>query len=289
MANLYGMDFQGGDGGMGGGMMGGGGGGDFPPASPSGENRRKPTEEQTLVPVTVKMLLAAASSNNTLEDGRSPHQFKIVAAVREVTKTSTAYNYTVEDGTGCIDVKDWADENNLAVSQMREEAATEHQYIRIIGQLKEYEGNVHMQAYSVRKVSTGNELTHHFLEVVNEAEKYKQGGQIVGSPSMGMGMAMNFNPGMGGNMNMQTSSTPIGMNDGTGGGAGGDGLQSDIITFLRSANDANVGRSILDFIQENQSKYNEGDIRQKFDYLSNEGMIFSTIDEHHYSGSIEDC
>lgn len=276
MANRFGMDYSQNDG-------GGGGGGDFTPGSPSGENRRKPTDEQTLIPVTIKMLLTAATSNNTLEDGREPHYYKIVAAVREVTKSSTAYNYTVEDGTGCIDVKDWVDENNLAMSQMRDEAAVEHQYIRIIGQMKEYEGNIHLQAYSVKKISSGNEFTHHFLEVVHEAEKAKRAGQIVGSPSMGMGN-MNFNPGSmnaAGNMNMQ-SSTPIGMNNNNNMSAGNDGLQGIIMEFLAKTVDIEVGRSVLEFIQQHQT-YSESEIREKFNFLSTEGLIYSTVDENHYA------
>jgi len=207
------------------------GGGNF--ASPGnagsqGDGKfRKATDEQTLIPVTIKMLLAAAKSNNTLQDGREPHQVKIVAAVREVTKGSTSYNYTVEDGTGAIEVKEWIEDGNITMTQMREDAAMEHQYIRIVGKLGEYDNKPQVVAHSVRKVTTGNELTHHFLEVVHSAEKYnKQGGHIVGSPSMAMG-GMNFNAG-----GMQAS-TPIGMNNNMAANDGGD-LQDAITNFLRS-------------------------------------------------------
>ncbi len=110
------------------------------------------------------------SSNGMLEDGREPHHVKIVAAIRGVNQSSTAYNYEVEDGTGFTEVKEWLDEGDpLSRSQMRDEAAKEHQYVRIIGKMQEYDGKQSVVAYSVRKLSSGNELTNHFLEVVHSA------------------------------------------------------------------------------------------------------------------------
>jgi replication factor A2 len=204
---------------------GGGGGGDFgsPGGTPSGDNnqRRKATDEQTLVPVTIKMLIEASKNNKILLDGREPYQVKLVAAITSVTKGSTSYNYVIEDGTGGIEVKEWVDESNVTISRVREEAAVEHQYVRIIGKLEEYDGKAQVVAHMVRKLSSGNELTHHFLEVAYEGEKYKKQGQIVGSPSQAMGN-MNFE---GNNMHV---SAPINNS----GGVQQEGLTADIIQFL---------------------------------------------------------
>ena len=73
-----------------------GGGASGSQSTPS--KTRRATEEQTLIPVTVKMILD--HSNNMLEDGREPHHIKLVAAIKDVNKASTAYMYTVEDGSG---------------------------------------------------------------------------------------------------------------------------------------------------------------------------------------------
>lgn len=179
-------------------------GGDFASpggGTPSGDggNMRKATEEQTLIPVTIAMLLKA--SNNTLEDGRELHQVKLVAAMRDVDKNSASNTYLIEDGTGAINVKEWVDDGNIAITEMREEAAVEHQYVRITGKLEEYDGKPQVVANRVCKLTNGNELTYHFLEVVYTGEKHEQGGQIVGTPSQAMN-SMNFGGGM------QTS-TPI--------------------------------------------------------------------------------
>jgi replication factor A2 len=192
-------------------------------SSPSGDNtQRKSTDEQTLIPVTISMLIRASQNNKVLPDGREPHQIKLVAAITNVQDGSTSYSYTVEDGTGTMDVKEWIDEGNIEVSRMRQEAAKEHQYVRIIGKLEEYDGKPQIVALRVRKLTSGNEMTHHFLEVVYEAERYKQSQQIAGSASYAMG---NFD--FGGNVPMQVS-TPI-MNKGYGDGGG---LVNDIKSFL---------------------------------------------------------
>lgn len=281
MANRFGMDFNSGGNGMDTEFGSPGGNNNFAASSPpASQNARKPTEEQKLIPVTIRMILN--SNNNMLEDGREPHQVKIVAAIRAVSDNSTAYNYEVEDGTGFIDVKEWLDDSDpLIKAQMRQEAAKEHQYVRIIGKMQVYDDKPSIVAYSVRKLSSGNELTHHFLEVVHSGEKYNKSSQIVGSPNMNGGaMAMN-DMNMGGNFNqggMPSGGAPIAQDS----GMGNDQLHADIMTFLEGATDENGG-NILDFIQQHQGRHSEDDIRNMFGHLSTEGAIYSTTDENNFA------
>lgn len=245
------------------------------PSAGESNPHRKSTDEQTLVPVTIGMLLQASQNNKVLLGGREPYQIKLVAAVNAVQKGSTSFNYTVEDGTGTIDVKEWLDEGNIEVSRMREEAAVEHQYVRIFGKLEEYDGKPQVVAHAIRKLANGNELTYHFLEVVYEGERYKQSQQIVGSPSsFAMG---NMNFAANGGMPMQASAPIL-----NGGQGEDDGLVHDIKSFLAGRSDE-VGGNIMEFIKQTRNKYRENDIRQKFEMLATEGLIYSTIDENHYS------
>jgi len=257
------MDYE--NGGDGGNFASPGGG------TPSGDgNRRKATEEQILVPVTIAMLLKAAKNNNILEDGRDPNQIKLVAAMRDVTKSSASNTYIVEDGTGVIEVKEWNEDGNLIKAQISDEAAVEHQYVRIIGKLDTYNDNPQVVANTVRKLQDGNELTYHLLEVVHAGEKYKQGGQIVGSPSMGI-KNMNFG-------GMQASTPLAVQNTNQGGGQ----LEAAVTNFLNAASEE-VGGSMITFINENQGMFSEAEIRAKFNDWAGEGIIYSTIDDDHYS------
>lgn len=206
-------------------------------SSPQGNNSTptsyRPTEEKTITPVTIRMLQTTTNSspNQTLSDGRELDQIKIIAAVTKITPTSTAYTYEIEDGTGSIEVKEWVDANDsLMKVQMREEAAKEHQYVRIIGKTQMYDDTLQVVAYMVRKVSSGNELTHHFLEVVESSLKFQKRNRIGGRPMIGgttSMQGMDMGGGFGGGV-MPSNSVPIGQgmnND-------GDELKNDILSYL---------------------------------------------------------
>lgn len=242
-------------------------------ASP--QKQRKATDEQTLIPVTIRMVLNSAV--NILEDGREPHNVKLIGAVRSVEKSSTAYNYEIEDGTGLLSVKEWVDNaDTMEVQQLRDEAATEHQYIRIIGKMQEYEGRKQLVAYSVRKCRDMNEMTYHFLEVVHSAEKYQKSNQIVGAPNMSGGMVNNFNM-----PQTPSASNPMAMNIDSMNNTG-DALGDDIMRYLRAFHGGEDGASAAVFVQQNAGKYTAAQVKKKLEALSTEGMIYSTIDDDHY-------
>mmetsp|Transcript_13599 Transcript_13599/g.20244 ORF Transcript_13599/g.20244 Transcript_13599/m.20244 type:complete len:273 (-) Transcript_13599:324-1142(-) len=270
MADAFGTDY------------GGGGSGNFSQnqgGSPQAQ-ARKPTDEKTIVPATIKMLGTAVRNNMMFDDGREPDQVKIVAAIREVSKGSASYTYTVEDGTGCMEIKEWIDdESNLEKAKEREESAVENNYIRIFGKLGMYDDKPQIVAHCIRKLSSGNELTYHFLEVVHAAETYKKSSSIVGSPSMAM-QGMKFNQSGGGMNNGMHTSTPLGNNQN--GGDGGDALENDIIAYLRTK-DQERGGSMQEFIENNAGKYTQGEMTNKFNVMSGEGNIYSTIDDEHFS------
>ena len=142
---------------------------------------RKAYNEQTLIPVTISMILNADSSptgngSTTLNDGtdRDLYQVKLVGAIRGIDEQHTNTTYQIEDGTGLIEVKHWTDANQPNPAHDSEDIPKENDYVRIIGQIKNYEDNKHVLAYSLRKLSTGNEVTHHMLEVVYSAEREKK-------------------------------------------------------------------------------------------------------------------
>ena len=135
-------------------------------------------DEDPLIPVTARMVIQ--SKPPKLSDGRNPAFIKMVAAVREVIKSNlpctTSVTYNVEDGTGLVQVKQFVnfEYENSAETEMRREVSKENVYVKIIGKIVQYtDGQRLIVADNIRKVSTGNELTHHLLEVVHSGEKHK--------------------------------------------------------------------------------------------------------------------
>lgn len=269
-ANMnYGMDYQGGDSG------GGGGGGGFSNNDYGGgsqgspEKKRRNYDEQTLIPVTISMVYQAGSDSSggsndvlTLKDGRPLHQVKIIGAVRTAEVQSTNIMYTLEDGTGAIDVKQWSDDNDAeAIGDMKRQTAREGIYVKVIGQISNYEGRKQVVANSVQTLSSGDELTHHLLEVMYSGEKFKQADSIVSAPIVQKSNGMGF-----GNRANQLS-----------GGDDSDSTKERVLQFLRE-NDSETGASIDACIQQ-LSDIAEADIRRAADDLSEEGQIYSTINE----------
>lgn len=261
------MDFQGGEGGGGFSNDNNYGGG----SQGSPDKKRRNYDEQTLIPVTIAMTLQASSDSAggndmlALKDGRPLHSVKIIGAVRNAEVQSTNIMYTIEDGTGAIDVKQWADDSDAeAIGEMKRQTAREGIYVKVIGQLSEYEGRKQVVANSVQRLSTGDELTHHLLEVMYSAEKFKQADSIVAAPIIQKSSGMSF--GVNNNNSMQT------------GGNDSDSTRERVLQFLRE-NDSETGASIDVCIKNLNGIATEADVRQAAEDLSEEGQIYSTINE----------
>lgn len=247
-------------------------GGGFAPSSqpPSGgrSSTRRSPDEQTVLPVTISMMLQAQTVDDRpqLADGRVLHRVRFVAAVRSFEDMSTNIEYEVEDGTGMIKVKEWLDDHkeNAKTAEMREQTKQEHVYVKITGQLKDYAGNKQVVADSIRPLSTGNELAHHMIEVVYVEQQHRKNQQ---QPA--------FTPGFG----QPAPGRPLqaAANGQT------DSLRDKVLEMIK-ADQSDQGLSI-DQCVKLLSSFPEASVRQTIDILSQEGMIYSTVDENHFQSA----
>lgn len=291
-----GMDYQGdtaGGGGGGGFYTGGGGYGSqgrdsygsqgVGRSTSGGGGARRNYDEQTYIPVTIRMVYGATpdpttgDGSLTLLDGRKVSTIILVAAVRSFTDQSTNILYQVEDGTGLLDVKHWLDDNEgSTMAELREQTLKENIYLKIIGQIKDYEGKKMVVANSIRPLTTGNELTHHMLQVTYSAEKFKRADSIVAPPSRIGSSGIGFGSHNPGHSSMMTSGRSTGM---------GNALKDLVMDFIRlegemSERGADIRKCIQQLKLQNHS---ESDIRRVVEDLSGEGHIYSTIDDDHYN------
>jgi replication factor A2 len=85
--------------------------------------------------------------------------------VLNVTRGSTNISYTVEDGTGQIDVRQWveqaADDEGAASDAIEQDTL-----VRIVGNVKVFHSKRNINAISVRPVSDMNEQQFHLLDVI---------------------------------------------------------------------------------------------------------------------------
>jgi replication factor A2 len=218
MPNIIGYDNQGGFGSQG---------------TPSGESKvRRNYDEQTLIPVTIKQILTAdgdpsGGNDISLKDGRTLYMVKLVGCVRSHEQKSTNLTIQIEDGTGLIDVKTWMNEGDdcSAIANMRQECCEDYAFVKVIGQVKEFDGRRHVQANDIRLLGTKNEITYHLLEVAHSFDKYEK------RKASGMGVGMGY--GIGNMSSMpKTMGAGVSMNGGMNGGAGG--VQQDTMDAIKN-------------------------------------------------------
>lgn len=256
-------------------------------SSPSDKPRRS-YAEQTLTPVTIRQILNAQSNGDsiTLADGRALTMCKIICAVRSMEEASTNFSFLVEDGTGLCEVKQWLDVNdaaqNNAVEDMRKDCQ-DNVYVRVIGTVKDYDGKRTVVANSVRKCSTSNELTHHMLETIYSQLKHKR------VQSTSMGGAGIFSPMSNSvpNMNMQHNNQSYGGNNQVveqgGGNDGMNPVEDAVINYIKSnATSEEVGCDARQMKTALAGRFSAQDVQATLTHLSNEGMLYTTIDENFY-------
>jgi replication factor A2 len=262
------MDYQGGGGG--GGFGASQGSGSRGGAGRGGGGRRN-YDEQTLIPVTVGMVLSSSddgegSGNLMLRDGRKLSQIKLVGAVRQFNDYSTNVVYEIEDGTGLVEVKQWIDDGDCtAMSEMRQEALKDNIYVSIVGSVKEYDGKKTIIADFCRPLVSGNQLTHHLLEVVYASHMYKQKDSIIPGGVVPMVMGT---PGQ----NSYTRQTEA-----------GGGVRESVLALIRDeSNRVEIGASIFDCIKRFSGRFSEMEVRQTVHNLCAEGHLYSTVDDDHF-------
>jgi replication factor A2 len=278
------MDYNG-SGGYDGASMGGGsgGGGGYP--SPSQPKGKRNYDDRTVTPVTVSMALTATTSGEggsvELSDGRKVNQISIVGATRTVEDFSTNVLYNIEDGTGLVEVKQWLDDNDSSgLSAVRKETLREHVYLKVIGNIRDYDGKKTIVADAVKPLTTANELTHHMLSVIYSAESHKRKHSYVipSNPMMGgVGFAAGPTPTSGATASFH------GMDMG-----GAAGLHDIVLNYIKTRGEqSEAGANLQECVQAlTQAGHSDGAIRKAIDDLNNEGHIYSTIDDNNFKAAM---
>jgi hypothetical protein len=129
--------------------------------------------EHTLIPVMVKMIHSAVweCKRLVLKDGQPLHMVEFVGAVRNFSVNTKYVQIDVEDGSGFVRVILWKKERECTAQHCLIHKCNSNQYIRVIGEVEDYYVVHEIIVFNVQPVSSGNEVTHHFLEVAYSFEK----------------------------------------------------------------------------------------------------------------------
>jgi replication factor A2 len=99
------------------------------------------------------------------------HMVKLVGAVRNFCVNIKHVQIDVEDGTRLVQVILWMKEKECTAQSLLIHECNSNHYIHVIGEVKDYYGVHETIAFDVQPISSGNEVTHHFLEVAYTFEK----------------------------------------------------------------------------------------------------------------------
>jgi hypothetical protein len=129
--------------------------------------------EHTLIPVTEKMIHSAIwdCKRFVLKDGRPLHMVKLVGAVRNFCAHDKHVQIDLEDGTGLLRIIFWRKQKECTAQRHLIDECNGNHYICVIGEVADYYRVHEIIAFDIRPVSSGNKVTHHFLEVAYSYEK----------------------------------------------------------------------------------------------------------------------
>ncbi|KAF7729440.1 replication factor A protein 2 [Apophysomyces ossiformis] len=222
---------------------------------------RKPMGEQTLRPVTLKQIRNAQVHQDTSFkiDGADVTQVTFVAVIRQVQEMTTNYSYTMEDGTGLIEVRRWVEQNETAEETQQRRELVPDLYVRVYGRLNNFNNRISCVAFAIRPITDYNEISYHFLDAIYTHVTFTR-------PSSGTDVVMG------------QASSYGGMDVGSGGSSD---IHKRVIDTIKMYQDREEGASVDQIIQRMQGLYNENAVREAIDYLTNEGHCYTTIDDYH--------
>ncbi|KAH9523368.1 DNA-directed RNA polymerase I subunit rpa2 [Bulinus truncatus] len=234
--------------------------------TPQADEKKKGSKRSNnIVPVTVAQILTAKHEDDVFISGNQElSQVTFIGLIKSVSSTPTRIDYFIDDMTGPpIEVRHFndSDENDQSDTDTQNTFPL-NTYVRVCGMLRAFGGKRSVHAHKITTLSDMNELSCHILEVIYANASANSVQQTL-TATDNKGFSSNF-----------TDSNQI---------AGLSPLQSQIQMIVRG-NQSERGCSIDEICQQLKSVAPKA-IREAIEFLSGEGLIYSTIDEEHYQAT----
>eukprot|EP01036_Dinobryon_divergens_P023647 gene23647-32019_t len=148
-----------------GGAIGGGGFLAEERAGGKGSDKKASRDKNSLIPLSIRQLVTATHEDDSYKvDGAELANIKIMGMVAAIEEHSTNFNFKVNDGTGVMDCKQWIDRDTRAQSKLT--GLRDGALVRVVGNLREFDGKVHLLVFDVTPVLDWNELSYHLLDIM---------------------------------------------------------------------------------------------------------------------------
>ncbi len=280
-----GAGFGGFDGGMEGGDMGGGGFDAMNNATGEAKSAEKKSfKNKTCMAVTIRQIKTGErDAGQTVIDKLCPEMVKIMGTVISKESTSTAIEFSINDGTGQISTKLWVDKGSSNEEAMHK--ITEGSFVSVIGALKEYNDIISLQVFKVFPVEDWNAMTHHLLEVILMHNTNLKGPVPGSEAAKAAEKNVAYNMGMGGNMMMQSPAGPGGQR-----ATNDSGVDEMLLKAIKATSGREEGTTVeetFEFLMKNKENITREKVDEKVRQWHEDGLLYGTIDDQHFKSCDE--
>ncbi|KAI8888455.1 replication protein A, subunit RPA32 [Backusella circina FSU 941] len=223
---------------------------------------RKPLGEQSLRPLTIKQIKSATMPQEGVfrVDNADVTQITFIGVIRNANELQTNITYTIEDGTGAVEVRKWRENNESLEDTDNRSSLMNDTYVRVYGRLNNFNDHLTVVAYAIKPITDYNEITYHFLDAIKtHLTLLKTNSNLY----VNNGPKSSVVPSTGGNR----------------------GINDDVSDAIKSFSYLEEGASIDQIVFKLKGMYSEGQIKQSIEYLSNEGHCYQTFDENHFKST----
>lgn len=201
-----------------------------------------------------------------------------MGAISNVEVKSTNTVYTIDDGTGVIEVMLWTTGEESEQSIKKKELWSVGVYVKCLGSVRNFQGKKNIGANLITLVKDPNQIMFHYLQAISVHKANSTAGGHDG-------MKVPMNSGVvNSNYNSASPVKPANMNAAPMAMEGMDNLtavQQAVCTII-GQNKADTGCSITDIEQGLTGQFSANMIREAAEWLSSEGHVYPTIDDNHF-------
>ncbi|KAJ1418646.1 hypothetical protein B484DRAFT_333709, partial [Ochromonadaceae sp. CCMP2298] len=131
-------------------------------------------DRNTLIPLSVRQLVKAEKQDDSFfVDGHELYSVELMGTLQGLSEHSTHMIFHLSDGSGVVECKQWIDKESSQQQVLR--TIKEGAMVRVVGSLRDYEGQRHVLIYEVELTVDFNTLTHHLLQIMLTHLKHTKG------------------------------------------------------------------------------------------------------------------
>eukprot|EP00928_Gymnodinium_smaydae_P089063 TRINITY_DN73066_c0_g1_i1.p2 TRINITY_DN73066_c0_g1~~TRINITY_DN73066_c0_g1_i1.p2 ORF type:complete len:286 (-),score=88.48 TRINITY_DN73066_c0_g1_i1:72-842(-) len=233
------------------------------------EKKQRQEEKQLCFPVTTRTVLAAVAKHADKQGdvqvlGAESGMLILSGVVENLKKETTGVEFTLNDGTGRVRVRQYAATEGL---EKEDAAICDGKYCMVAGNLRTTPAT-HITAVSLRAVRAADEVSYHLIEAAHAAMSFQRGGPPPRADMTAVASPMR--------------AAVAGTVSAAGAGAGGP-TSSEVLTFLEAEAEGKVEGVAFSAVSAKFPSASADALRAVLQQLIDAGEVYTTLDEDHFS------